>query len=67
MDGLSPGWSRIVASLYFACVISLKMLVWLVVNREFLRASAMGLEDFVRGRFGEGRGLTAFGTRGDAS
>lgn len=62
-----PLWIRIVASLYFACVISLKMLVWLVVNREFLRASAMGLEDFVRGRFGEGRGLTAFGTRGDAS
>ena len=38
-----------------------------VSRRDFLRASAMGLEDFVRGRFGEGRGLTAFGTRGDAS
>jgi GT2 family glycosyltransferase len=60
------GLQRVVASLYFAGVISLKMLAWLVGNRAFFRAAAMGMEDFLRGRFGEGRGLQAFSPRGDA-
>jgi GT2 family glycosyltransferase len=60
------GLERAAASLYFAGVITVKMLAWLAVNRTFFRAAAMGMEDFFRGRFGEGRGLQAFSPRGGA-
>lgn len=60
------GLPRLTASLYFAAVIGAKMLVWLVANREFFRAAAMGMEDYLRGRFGEGRGLQAYSPRGEA-
>ena len=60
------GLERAVASVYFAAVISAKMVVWAVVNRSFLRAAGMGLADYAAGRLGEGRGLQAFHPRGGA-
>ncbi len=60
------GLERAVASVYFASVITAKMIVWSVVNRSFFRAAALGLADYAAGRFGEGRGLQAFHPRGGA-
>ena len=60
------GLERAVASVYFASVITAKMIVWAVVNRPFFRAAALGLADYASGRLGEGRGLQAFSPRGEA-
>lgn len=59
------GIDRIAASVYFAMVIAGKMALWALANRVFFRAAAMGLADYARGRFGEGRGLREFHPRGD--
>ncbi len=61
------GLERAVAAVYFASVITAKMIVWAVVNRPFFRAAALGLADYVSGRLGEGRGLQAFHPRGEAT
>lgn len=60
------GFERAVASVYFTSVITVKMIVWAVINHSFFRAAVLGLSDYAAGRLGEGRGLQAFHPRGEA-
>jgi GT2 family glycosyltransferase len=59
------GYVRVIASVYFLLVISGKLFVWFFIRRPFFRAGRMGLEDCFQGRFGAGRGTTAFKYRED--
>jgi GT2 family glycosyltransferase len=56
---------RLFASAYFLSVITAKLGLWYFLNKSFYRAASMGLEDYFRGNFGEGRGTTAFTYRED--
>lgn len=54
------GSTRLIARVYFLCVISLKMAFWFLTNRTFARAAAYGMKDYFQGNFGKGRGVLEF-------
>lgn len=54
------GSERIIACIYFHCVILAKLAVWRIASHTFFRASWMGLQDYYRGCFQEGRGVRVF-------
>jgi hypothetical protein len=51
------GISQWVAVLYFALSLIVKMIIWRFRNTEKYHASRTGIEDYIKGRFGAGRGL----------
>lgn len=58
--------ARHVARAYFLAAIASKLAVWSLVRRPFFEAARAGLEDYRRGRFGEGRGVRCFRRSEDA-
>ena len=54
------GFDRVIARLYFSSVIVAKLLYWRVANPKFFRATWYGIQDYRKGRFGAGRGVTEF-------
>ncbi len=51
---------RYIARIYFLCGILVKMMGWLIIRPEFLRAARMGLQDYFANRLYEGRGVSEF-------
>jgi GT2 family glycosyltransferase len=54
------GPERLIACFYFHCVILAKLAVWRIAHPTFFRAAWMGLQDYYRGCFQEGRGVGKF-------
>lgn len=52
------GVQGFLAKAYFLVVAALKLVFWFVQNPSFYRVARMGLNDYFRGRFGAGRGLS---------
>jgi hypothetical protein len=63
IDTAFGGWARRVARLYFLAAIASKLAVWSVTRRPFFEAALMGLADYRRGVFHEGRGVRCFRKR----
>lgn len=53
-----PARYKFIAKTYFFLVISIKLIVWFILNPEYFKIAKMGLEDYFRKNFYEGRGLT---------
>jgi GT2 family glycosyltransferase len=66
IDTAFEGWARRAARLYFLAAIAAKLAVWSVARPSFFEAALMGLADYRRGAFHEGRGVRCFRTGGGA-
>lgn len=54
------GPQKLAAGVYFLSIISIKLLIWRLINPRFFKAAWFGLQDFWAARFYEGRGLSEF-------
>ncbi|MGB2869444.1 MAG: glycosyltransferase family 2 protein [Bacteroidota bacterium] len=62
----TTGAVRLVGKAYYCAAIGFKMLVWFVTRRDLFRAAWLGLVDYRRNVFHEGRGLNLVGEGGNA-
>jgi GT2 family glycosyltransferase len=51
------GSMKLIAKIYFISVITLKMIIWKIINPRFYQAAKYGLEDYFRKNFFKGRGF----------
>jgi len=51
------GSTKLIAKIYFLSVITLKMIIWKIINPRFYQAAKYGLEDYFRKNFFKGRGF----------
>ena len=49
------GISRTIARTYFIVIISMKLIVWSIIKPSFFKIAFLGIIDYWKGRFGEGR------------
>lgn len=57
---MNSGATRLIAKGYFLTVICLKLITWYFSKPEFVAAATAGLQDYFKGSFGKGRGLSLF-------
>ncbi|MFW9952804.1 MAG: glycosyltransferase family 2 protein [Candidatus Thorarchaeota archaeon] len=51
------GSMKLIAKIYFLSVISLKMIIWKIINPRLYQSAKYGLEDYFRKNFFKGRGF----------
>jgi len=57
------GVAKLIARVYFLFVITIKLLIWRFTNPPFFKAASYGLQDFFKGKFYAGRGVSEFGSK----